>query len=405
MPKLRSGTWGWRQLALAALLTLAMTSGPLTSFGLGALGPIIVTELDLGRAGFGLLTTIMFAVAAFASRPAGRVTDAVGAERVMLAGLTLAAAALLAVASASSYAALVVAACIGGLSVATNNPTTNKIIMRRVRPARQSAMAGVKQAGVLGAGVVAGSVLPLGAAVVGWRWPLVWCALLPVTGIVLARVVLFTAEPGRAAGEVAAASAPQRGGRVRIPGLFWLRWYAFAMGAGHLGVVIYLPLYAFEVGGLSATNAGFLTALLGLAGVTARIGLGAVGDRLGPPWRVLALLATLSALSKVILWVSPGVGPGAIWFGALLFGATSGGWSGVGQVATIRVGGERLAGTASGAVTRSYYLGFLASPAVFGYILELSGTYAFGWGVLATSSLVATVGARRFAGSASRARR
>jgi predicted MFS family arabinose efflux permease len=379
-------------VALAGLLTLTMAAGPMTSFAFSALGPVMVVELELGRAQLGLLTTMLFIVAAAASGAAGRATDAFGGDRLLVVALGLSSFALGILAGAHSYVWLVAAAFCSGLSVAISNPATNHIILLHIEPASQSSVTGVKQAGVLASGMVAGTALPWGASSVGWRWPVLACALLTVCGMALSRRLLRQAGPT----ELRKPAQTRQGPRVPVPGIFWLRWYSFFMGAGHLGAIVYLPLYAFDTGRLSPATAGLLIAAVGLSGVCARVGLGAAGGR--RLWKlptVLALLAFFSGLSKLVIWASPGVGLGALWIGAAVFGATSGGWSGLGQLATIRIGGAALAGRASGAVTRSYYIGFLVSPALFGQLVERTGTYGYGWALMTTCSLMAVAGAQR----------
>ena len=84
----------------------------------------------------------------------------------MLIAFAIAAATLVAMALAPAYPAMLVAAGLAGLALATGNPVTNKLVAVHLPPGTRGLVMGGKQAGVQVGAFMAGALLaPLGGAV------------------------------------------------------------------------------------------------------------------------------------------------------------------------------------------------------------------------------------------------
>jgi predicted MFS family arabinose efflux permease len=288
-------------------------------------------------------------------------------------------AALLVMASAPLYAVMLAGAAIAGLALAAGNPVTNKLVADHLPPGRRGLVMGGKQAGVQVGAFLAGAALAPLAAVIGWRLALGWSAAVPLIGLVAA-LLLVPAARGRHA-DLAPAAGGEPG--VMPAGVRRMALYAFLMGGGVAAVNAYLPLYLVERAGASHEVAGIVAATIGGVGIVSRIAWGWASERM-PSYRVpllalaggavLAVLGVL-AVERIGLWLA--------WPAAALFGATAVSWNAVGMLAVITASGSRLAGRASGVVLFGFYIGFVGTPLIFGWLVDTLGDYPVAWLVVA----------------------
>lgn len=388
----------WR-IAFAGVLALAMGTGTYAGYAFGVLGPELRAEFGLSRFELGLLTTLFFAVGGPLSLLAGRATDRFGARLVMLVAFTVAGSAVLAMAAAPAYWILLGAAAVAGVALATGNPVTNKLIAIHVAPGRRGLIMGGKQAGVQVGAFLTGAVLTPVAVAIGWRHALGWSAAIPLTGLVLALALIPSDRPSAA--EHAATRA------VRLPhSVRWLAAYAFLMGSGVAAINAYLPLYLVERAGASQQLAGSVAATIGLVGIGSRIAWAWASERMRGGYSVPLLLLGAGAVVALLLVAAvEGVGLWLAWPAAALFGATAVTWNAVGMLAVISSAGAGHAGRASGVVTGGFYIGFVGSPMLFGWLVDRMGGYSLAWllvaGVFGLSVLV--IGAWRRSGTAGHA--
>ncbi|MEP6469367.1 MAG: MFS transporter [Chloroflexota bacterium] len=363
------------RLAFALILALAMGTSTYAGYAFGVLGPSIIGEFAISRFQLGLLTTCFFLVGGPLSLAAGRATDRFGARRVMLIAFAICALAIIAMALAPAYPAMLLAAALAGLALATGNPVTNKLIADHLPPGGRGLVMGSKQAGVQVGAFLAGALLAPLAANVGWRSALGWSALVPAAGLVAA-LLLLPRDRGMHA-DHAPDARPTSGG---MPiGVRWLAAYAFLMGSGIASVNAYLPLYLVERGGATQALAGAVVATIGLVGIGSRVAWGWASERM-PTFSLPLLLLGIGAVAAMGLVIAiERVGLWIAWPAAVLIGATAVTWNAVGMLAVISESGSRLAGRASGVVTFGFYIGFVGSPMVFGLLVDNLGSYTLAW--------------------------
>lgn len=379
---------GWR-IGFTTVLTLAMAIATFPQFALGALGPVLVDDLDLSRAGLGSLSTAFFIVATPASSFIGHLGERLGGRRLMGLLFAVATASLVSMAVAPSYPWLLVAVGLGGLAIAASNPSTNALIAGHLPSGRRGAVVGLKQSGVQVGSFIAGAALPGLALAIGWRNTLLLVALLSAAGL----AATFAIVPHDAAASSRATAGDGRSTVVR-----WLVPYAFFMGAGVSATTAYLALYANETLGMSEATAGALLAVVGAVGVVARILWGRAAERRPTVAGPLAAL-TIAALAAVALvWAATYAGAWLVWPAAVGVGATAAAWNSVGMLAIVRETGGRGTSTASGHVLTAFYAGLLVMPIAFGALVDATGTYSPAWGLtLATlaAALVLTLAWQR----------
>ncbi len=371
---------------------MAMVVAAFPQYAFGVLGPFLVADLGLSRAELGALTTAMFVAAAGLSPVSGRIVDRIGGRRSMLMLFAATAAGLVLAAVARTYLMLLAATLVTGVGFALGNPATNHVLAFHVDPHRKGALTGVKQSGVQAGAFLAGIALPGLADGVGWRGALLASLVLPVVGLVLAFVLV---PP------TAAASAAR--GAVVPRGVWWLAVYAAMMGAGVSAIGAYLPLYAVEAVGTSAAVGGALAALMGGAGVLARLGWGRWGDRTSRSLATPLLWLAVGAVLATVVLI--GADAGGVWLlpvAAVGLGSTAVAWNAIGMLAIVRDVAPGISGAASGRVLLGFYVGLLSSPVAFGFVVDRTGSYTVAWVGVGVLFAVGAVVAWRWRSSAAR---
>jgi predicted MFS family arabinose efflux permease len=142
--------------------------------------------------------------------------------------------------------------------------------------------------------------------------------------------------------------------------------------------------------GLSVKSAGALAAAIGLVGIASRVAWGWGTERIGQFSMPLAVMGLGSTVASLLLIAASGTNPWLLWVAAVLFGATAVTWNAVGMLAIVAEVSSDAAGTASGYVLSGFYAGFVVSPILFGYSVDRTGAYVWGWGGIALVFCAAT---------------
>ena len=364
------------RVSFAAILAATMATGTFPAYALGVLGPAIIEEFRLSRLELGLATTIFFLVGGSLSLAAGNAVDRIGAKSVMLSSFLILGVALVGIAAAPTYAVLMGFAGLAGLALAVGNPVTNKLVAVHLPPGRRGLTMGTKQAGVQFGAFLAGAVLAPFAVFVGWRVALAFSAVIPFVLAVAAAFVITRDVKRRPATET----------RDRLPtGVRWLAGYAFLMGSGVATLSAYLPLYLVERTGATAAEAGAAVAALGFVGVVSRVGWGWGSERLVSFSVPLVILSVGAVVGTALVISADSLGFWIAWPAAIVLGATAVTWNAVGMLAVLSVSGREAAGRASGAVLFGFYIGFVASPVLFGWVVDVSGSYSLAWALVGAS--------------------
>lgn len=375
------GPLGWR-VGFATTLSLAMATGTFPSYAFGVLAPHLVAEYGLSRAQLGGLTTLFFLVGGGLSLVAGPLVDRVGGRRVMLGSFAVIVCAVLGMAMAPSYPAMLALAAGGGLALATGNPVTNKLVAVHVAAGRRGITMGVKQAGVQVGAFLAGALLAPAAVRWGWRQALAASVVVPLAGLLATLRVVPVDAGGVGVGG--------RGTPV-APAVWWLAAYAFLMGAGVAAVTAYLPLYAVERLSLSARAAGAVAAAIGLVGIISRVAWAWASERLRTFTLPLQMMGLGAVLAVGLIVAAQQAGAWLVWVAGALFGATAVTWNAVGMLAVLDQVDSQDAGRASGYVLFGFYGGFVGSPIAFGALVDATGSYTLAWTGIGALFMAATL--------------
>ena len=420
------------------VLTATMAVGPLLTHSLSAMSPLVIADLELTEAQFGLLATTTFFVAAVTAVRTGRWADRLAARTLLVVMFGGAALAMLLTAAAPGYTVLLVAMVLSGLGQVMANPATNRLIRLHVPAGRRASWLGIKQAGVQASQLVAGLTFPALGLLLGWR-----TAVLVAVGAVLLLLVhgwwtVPDNHPGTPAARPSRTTSPSRSGipvadgvpardgvsdrrrdaavpvlggppvvdrspdrrpeptrrsrtagaaaRPPMPGA--VRAYAAAAaltGLGAQAANVYLPLYAHRELGLDVVAAGATVSVSALVGIASRVLWARVMDRPGADGFVLLAGMALGAAASAVLLILAPLHPGlawAVWPAAVLHGGAALAVSVVVMSAAMRAVPADRVGASTGVVTMGLYAGFCAGPLVLGGLLQLTGSFAVGWGVV-----------------------
>ena len=401
-----------RPLAAASGAAVAMALGSGVGFLPGFIIVALRADLGLDYWQVGLLSSVNYGCTWLAMSPAARLTDRWGARRAVLLDMALVAVAGAIAAAAGSYPILLVAAVLNGAGYALTNVGTNIVVKRSIEAQWRTAAMVAKSAAVPGFLALLAAFGPWIADRWHWRW---LYAALAVGGALTALAVWRTLPDDRVVRRSPAARELPR----------YFGW--FPVGAA-LMVFATVPVYLLSVPYLDE-SLGFTSATSGvLVGVSAAIGVAVtlvvvlLSRRVGPEFRA-RLVVVLSARSR-LMWAVFGlvlyrirlVMVLCVTMGAFVALILVGGSLGVviamvGIVGTMSLQSARLGAMNAAVVERAgaaaargsalamggYYLGTMASPVVFGALLDVGVSYTWVW-LICIALLGAAAVAYRLAG-------
>lgn len=374
----------------AVALTTVMVGAVMLTPAIGVLGPFLVVELGMTSSQLGLLASIVPLSGAVLAPLAGNQVDRFGGRRLAVVLLVAAALGLLVFAAAPMLPMLMAAAIISGLALSIGNSSTNALIATHIPQGRQATVVGVKQSGVQLAAVIVGATVPSLAVAFGWRWAT--ASLILVVALMLACVVAWVPSDGPIAPRPPSTTRGRdqsAAHREWMPAR-WLAAYAFILGAGSVGVVTYLPLYAVQRGGMTVTMAGALASVMAVVASVARIGWARLAERRSDTPTVLLLLAGLSTIAHLLALRSDGL-PGLLWVATVGLGMSAVAWNGVAMLHIVLWAPSRLSGRCTGRVQVAFSLGMFVSPLIFGVLLDRTGTWTAAWAAMAVLSAVSGI--------------
>lgn len=352
-----------------------MVISVLVPLGAGALGPLMVADLDLSTAAFGVLGSAFYAGAALSSRRGAHAVRALGPRRALSLWygaqmLTLVAVGLV----GDRYPLLLALFFLNGAGSAAVTPAANTAIasFRRFR----GFAVGLVQSGVPAASLLAGAIVAPLAQDHGWRQVL---ALAGIVGLVpLVTGVLFLRRTnGATRPSVDRRAAPERRGSVATLNLRWTAVCTFLNAVGVAPMYLYSVLYlASDLGG-DPVQAARLYALAGLLGVVARWVWGIVYQR---PHHQRTSFVTMAVGAAVVPMLMAAATDETRWLAALAVLAIGfcAAWMVLVNAAIVEATSADLT-TSTGLVYTVYFGGLLVSAPLFGAIVDVTGSYRFAW--------------------------
>ena len=223
-----------------------------------------------------------------------------------------------------------------------------------------------------------------------------WRTALWVIGDLVWLVVLPTAflvrNPPRAVAVPAAGAAPRpsaEGGAsvmtigqvLRTPQFAAIALTHFACCAAHSGPIFHMVTHAIDRG-VPAMAAATVLSAAGLASLTGKIGCGIFADRVGAKRTLVAGLALQAVAISLYLFTGA---LSSFYALALVFGFAYGGVMPLYAILVREYFGERVMGSAFGAVSLAATLGMSLGPWLGGWLFDAVGSYA--WMFVASSAI------------------
>ncbi|MET7999443.1 MFS transporter [Nonomuraea glycinis] len=386
-------------------LTIAIVylGGVVAAMGLGkfaSVGPEVAAQIGLSLSQLGWVISAVVGVGAAVGLPAGYLVHRFGAERSLVTGLILIAAASAASMVTGDFASLLAARGVEGIGYLLATIACPALILRlateRDRGTALSLWATFVPMGI-GVSTLAGGMI---GSALGWRG---WIGVIAALTFVMALVVWVRLPRG--AGRQAPARAMPRPGALVWPVTLAA---AFSLAAlVTIPVIVLLPTLLIEQHGQSASTAGAVTSGISLLSVLGGLAVGILLRR-GTPVGVLALAGLVIVPAAWLMFGASG-SPAAVEGGAAVIWITNG-FLGALVFATLPMVLERLdhADVGNGVIAQAGSLGSLLGPPLFGLVATEWGFPALA-PVIAVGTVVA-VGAlslvgRRLSGHRATARR
>ena len=383
---------GWIVVGAAGVVMLV--NGTTFFYGLGTIFNDLVLEFGWSVAATSLAFSLRTEVQGAAAPAIGYAIDRLGARVVLLAGVSVAAAGLLALSFVQNiwqfYAVMLLSAA--GIGAAGGQvgmtATTTWFRVRRTRALALMSIGG-SLAGVL---VV---LIALLVEALGWRG-----SLRVLAGAYFA-VSAFCASnvrsrppshpqplDGIAHGVGSEAAAADEGGMTARQALrtraFWLLAVGQAASFFSIVSVILLTIPYLESLGYSKGVASTGLAVYTLSSVVGRVGFGFLADR-SDKRRMLAAGTALAAAGTVLLAAAGPAGSSlaVAMAGLLILGPGFGGIIPVRTALMADYYGVRYFGTINGAAAFVMTAGAVIGPWVVGRTVDATGTYTLGWAIAA----------------------
>ncbi len=358
--------------------------------GVAPLVPLFQPELKISKVEVGLMFSLMYFGVVVGSIPGGYLADRLKARPVMVLANVILGAFVFLVGTATSYPAALVFLMMVGLGYSALNPVTTKAVVAWFDSRRRATAMSIKQMGVTAGGMLAAMLLPSIAVFLGWRIALQIAAVVAVATAVVTWFVYQEARDVEVAPQVAGRQSGIRDVLFDRQ-ILLLGAVAAIFGMAQVTVSSYLVLFLNEAHFLPAVVAGFGLAAAQASGMIGRIGGGVASDVFfhGARRKALIWIGVIVVGSTAITAVLPyGMSLWVLVPIAALLGVSALGWNGVGMTLAGEASDRTMVGRSSGVVVGFSFLGSVVWSPIFGYIVDSTGSFGYGWGSVAAVMLV-----------------
>ena len=376
---------------ILALISVSHIIGAVAQYGINTLAPFYQQELQLSRAQIGLFFTAFYLGMAGLSFAAGWLADRLGVRATTLNGHLVLGLCTIMAALAPSFGWAFISFFLAGLGYSFLNPASTKGVMTWFSRDERATAMGIKQTGVPAGGVVAAVLAPSLVLFVGWRGALAGLGVINLLFGFFFWTVWLEPRGETSNPEVPDPSSQKVKGILKINSLLAVSFGTAVLLVAQMSLLTYLPLYLKETMRFSAYWASQALALTQIGAMAGRIGWGVVSDRLFQGRRkiVLVLIGALSVIFTLGLSLVP---PATSLFILLplifLAGLCMVGPQGVYYALIGELAGKARTGAALGMVITVNSVGAIFGTPLFGYLVDVSGSYSTAWQALAGTILL-----------------
>jgi MFS family permease len=353
------------------------------------LAPLAAPEIGYAESETGLFVAIVSIAGTVSAILSGTLLRQIGPVRLLQLSLLYCAAGLGLLALAQLWL-VVVAALVLGLGYGAITPACSQILVQVSPSAYRSLIFSINQTGVPLGGVLAGILLPPLSVPHGWRIATVLIALVGIL-IAIGLSVLRRRDLAVAAAERREALAGIRL-VVSVPLLRRMILPSISFAIIQLCLGTFLVSFLTLKVGFDLAVAGAVLASAQGAGIVGRLLWGWMADRLLNSWKVLPLVGIImSAATFVVASFLPIWPHFLVFLVAVVQGATAIGWNGVYLAEVARLAPAGQAGAVTGGALSLTIFGSMLGPPFFTFIVELSGSYALAFNLIAAFAFFSAV--------------
>ena len=327
--------------------------------------PFLRAQLGVGYIELGFALTVFAVVSGLTQAPLGYIVDHVGARKILLAGLCLGGVALIMLGLHLSYTWLVASAGLLGVANSVYHPANYAILSAHMDDARMGRAFSVHTfAGFLGGAVAPAIMAALVTWIGGFGALIVAGAVGPLVAVLL--VTLGVPDAGAKHRRASGAATPQQS--IVTPLLIMLTIFFTLLGLssagiGNFGVVALMSGYGAS---FSTANVA-LTVYLGASAVGVLAG-GILADRTKRHGQVSACFAVNAAVVFLIACTTP---PTVLLIAAMMVAGFLGGVIAPSRdMMVLNAAPAHAAGRAFGIVSTGFNFSGIASPLLFGWIMD-----------------------------------
>ncbi|MFC2001969.1 MFS transporter [Chloroflexota bacterium] len=374
------------------LITGVVLAQNLMRQGLPVLYPFIQNEFGLSRAQVGLITSFQAIGFGATVLLGGWLADSFGVKRIIIVSLFSLTAVILTFPLASSFAIILTLAVFIGIASSSLHPATASAVMDWF-PVRIRAFAmSFRKTGVPICGAIMAAVLPALAIVIGWRMAAAVTGLL-VLIIAIAFMSLYRDAP-RGIQAVRKFNLNTFKTIWQNRGLVITITWGTAFAGFQSIVLTYFMLFLIEELELSPVMAGGMLAIAQVSSIIARVTWGAVSDFIFHGRRIVVLAITGFI---TVLWMlgisltSVGTPSTAVYLIAITIGISTLSFHGVSNTIIGEQAEKGQVGVTIGVSSTMNNASQVVMPPLFGYLVDISGSYNVIWRGTAAAALACTL--------------
>ena len=352
--------------------------------------PVAAGELNVPLSYVGIFMSVIYLGATVVAPVSGYFIDRFGPICVSQICLVLCALGLGAI-SIPAIPMMIIGALIMGIGYGPVTPASSHLLVRTTPSSMMSVVFSIKQTGVPIGGAMAGAIVPHLVMLWGWKMSAL------VVGA-LSLILCIFLHPYRKQFDTERSTVARLSWKNAIESVKMTLVHqelrhiviaSFFFSTMQLCLVSFIVTYLMEDAKMTLIQAGILLSTAQAGGIIGRIVWGALADRCVRPRLMLGILGiamTAGALSSAAFsrqW--PFV---AVLIVCAFFGAAAIGWNGVYLAEVARVAKPELTGMATGGSLFFTFAGILIGLPAFSLIVEKSGSYPLGFGIIAVATFV-----------------
>ena len=383
-----ASSYRWAVLGIAWLSYLAVY---MVRVSIPPLSPFIVEELSLSKTDVGLLVSAGAIGYSVFQLPAGWLIDRFGVRKMLVTSCFAAGAIISAMYFASSLPIASTVLFLGGFGYGCFPAVATKALLTWFPTTERGTAVGLQQTSINAAGIITAVSLPILAEALGWRFGFIGVGAFSmiVAGVVY---IFYKESPAVQLGPSARRKTSLADMKEVIFNRNILLVSASCIGfmAVDYSLTTYLVIYLKESVGVAVALAGVFLALTNIGGLMGKLFFGVMSDRFfgGSRKRPLLLAGSVMLIISIAVQAVSPVSPW--WLIALIFGIfgfSAIGWGGMNLILVSESTRKENAGLAMGFSLMILLIGNIAGPPIFGYIVDMTGSYSPAWWFLTACSI------------------